>query len=344
MKSLDGDAETLAAGARKPFDTASDLKESSPPVAMGSATPFFGDTMPIDQIRTLVTPDNDPRIVDLRKAVTYVVDSIKNDAPKLEEAIKPYDGGVEGGPIVAPPDCVALAKKLRGFVEQRNKFHKTILLSQEQYTTWKTANRNALVNAAKEGVEYFVLRYLKLFAKKADDVGRIQQTYEKQAARMMQDGIDVADIQARIDRARRLYSATQVADLAAQMRDWQNFLNNGFSAILMEMRTSNAEIQELFNNPKTAMYFSTDSPALSALLDLSLIVADEKIFGTWVAQKVPIIAACRFAVNEAYHATDFYLSLTQVMAANRINGEVMYAAKSLQKHIDDTYVELRECR
>ncbi|MFA7462713.1 MAG: hypothetical protein WCY59_06200, partial [Anaerovoracaceae bacterium] len=322
MKSLDGDAETLAAGARKPFDTASDLKDPSPPVAMGSATPFFGDTMPIDQIRTLVNPDNDPRIVDLRKAVTYVVDSIKNDDAKLEEAIKPYDGVVQGGPIVAPPDCVALAKKLRGFVDQRNKFHKTILLSQEQYTTWKTANRNALVNAAKEGVEYFVLRYLKLFAKKADDVGRIQQTYEKQAARMMQDGIDVADIQARIDRARRLYSATQVADLAAQMRDWQNFLNNGFSAILMEMRTSNAEIQELFNNPKTAMYFSTDSPALSALLDLSLIVADEKIFGTWVAQKVPIIAACRFAVNEAYHATDFYLSLTQVMAANRINGEV----------------------
>ena len=105
----------------------------------------------------------------------------------------------------------------------------------------------------------------------------------------------------------------------------------------------NAQIQELLDNPKTAKYFSTDSPALNALLDLSLIVADEKLFGEWVEKRVPMIAACRFAVNEAYHATDFYLSLTQVMAANRINGEVMYAAKSLQKHIDDTYFDLREC-
>lgn len=344
LKSLDGDAETLAAGARKPFDTASTLKGPPPPVAVGSATPFFGDTMPIDQIRTLVNPDNDPRIVDLREAVTYVVDSIKNDNSKIEESIKPYDGVDRGGPIVAPPDCVALAKKLRGFIDQRNKFNKTILLSQEQYTTWKTANRNALLNAAKEGVEFFVLRYLKLFAKKENAVGRLKQTYEKQAARMMQDGVDVADVQARIDRAQRLYAATQVADIAASIRDWQNFLNNGFSAILVRMKASNEEIQELFDDPKTAKYFSTDSPALNALLDLSLIVADEKVFGEWVARKVPVIAACRFAVNETYHATDWILSLNRVMEANRINGQVMYAARSLQKHIDDTYLDLRECR
>jgi hypothetical protein len=312
-------------------------------VAVGSATPFFGDTMPIDQIRTLVNPDNDPRIVDLRKAVTYVVDSIKNDAPKLEEAIKPYDGVVQGGPIVAPPDCVALAKKLRGFVEQRNKFHKTILLSQEQYTTWKTANRNALVNAAKEGVEYFTFGLLKKLAKREEAAGRLQRMYEKNAQKMMEAGLDVTKIQARIERVRAVASATRIADFTTNMKDWQGFMKNGISALLMEMRASNAEIQELFDNPKTAKYFSTDSPALNALLDLSLIVADEKLFGEWVKKRVPMIAACRFAVNEVYHATDFYLSLTQVMAANRINGEVMYAARSLQKHIDDTYFDLREC-
>jgi len=344
MKSLDGDAETLAAGARKPFDTASDLKEQPPPVAMGSATPFFGDTMPIDQIRTLVNPDNDPRIVDLRNAVTYVVDSIMNDTSKIEEAIKPYDGVVEGGPVVASPDCVALAKKLRGFINQRNKFNKTILLSQEQYTTWKTANRNALVNAAKEGIEFFTLRFLKVLGKRQDAANRLQRIYENQAARMMQDGVNVADIQAKIARVQRLSSATQIADITAHIRDWQNFLNNYLSAFMLEAKDSNAEIQELFDNPKTARYFSADKPALNALLDITLIVADEKVFGTWLAEKVPIIAATRFAINEIYHATDFYLSLTQVMAANRINGEVMYAAKSLQKHIDDTYVELRECR
>jgi len=74
-----------------------------------------------------------------------------------------------------------------------------------------------------------------------------------------------------------------------------------------------------------------------------MIIAEEAVFGEWVKKRVPMIAACRFAVNEVYHATDFYLSFTRIMEANRINGEVMYAAQSLQKHIDDTYFDLREC-
>ncbi len=343
MKSLDGDAETLAAGARKPFDTASDLEDPPSPVAMGSATPFFGDTMPIDQIRTLVNPENDPRVVDLRKAVSYVVDSMKNDGSKIEESIKPYDGVDKGGPIIAPPDCVALAKKLRGFVDQRNKFHKTILLSQEQYTTWKTANRNALVNAAKEGVEYFTFGLLKKLAKREEAAGRLQRMYEKNAQKMMEAGLDVTEIQARIERVRAVASATRIADFTTNMKDWQGFMKNGISALVMEMKASNDEIQELLDNPKTKKYFEADSPALSALLDLSMIIAEEAVFGEWVKKRVPMIAACRFAVNEVYHATDFYLSFTRIMEANRINGEVMYAAQSLQKHIDDTYFDLREC-
>jgi type II secretory pathway pseudopilin PulG len=344
LKSLDGDAETLAAGARKPFDTASDLKGPPPPVTVGSATPFFGDTMPIDQIRTLVNPENDPRVVDLRKAVDYVVGNLKNDNPKLEGAIKPYDGVDKGGPIVAPPDCVALAKKLRGFIDQRNKFHKTILLSQEQYTTWETANRNALINAAKDGIDYFSGRLLDFFAEREKSLNRLQKTLEKKAQRMTEEGINVAAIQARIERVRLLSSGSHMAEIASKMKDWTSFMKNGLSALLLELNSSNDEIKELFENPQMQKHFETDSPALSALLDLSMIVADEGIFGKWVKERVPIIAALQFSVDQAYNATDWYLSFTRIMEANRINGEVMFAAQSLQKHIDTTYIELRECR
>jgi len=98
---------------------------------------------------------------------------------------------------------VALAKKLRGFVDQRNKFHKTILLSQEHYTTWETANRNALLNAAKEGVEYFTLGFLKKLAQREEAVGHLQKIYEKNAQKMMEAGLDVAEMQARIERERQ---------------------------------------------------------------------------------------------------------------------------------------------
>ncbi len=38
---------------------------------------------------------------------------------------------------------------------QRDEYHKTILLVRSQVDEWQTMNRTALVNAAKDGVEYF---------------------------------------------------------------------------------------------------------------------------------------------------------------------------------------------
>ncbi|MFA6464682.1 MAG: hypothetical protein WCT30_02935, partial [Desulfurivibrionaceae bacterium] len=70
FKTLDDDAETLAANARKPFDTAAEPKQP---------TPFFGDTMPLKDIQLLVNPENDPRVVDLRNATAYVAKNLKNE-------------------------------------------------------------------------------------------------------------------------------------------------------------------------------------------------------------------------------------------------------------------------
>ncbi len=335
MKSLDGDAETLATNARKHFDTPLALKQPAP-VTTGNSTPFFGDTMPIEDIQLLVNPDNDPRVVDLMDAKTYVVENIKNDTSTIEESLKPYDGVDKGGPIIAPPDCVALSKKLRGFVDQRNKFHKTILLSQEQYTTWKTANRNALLNAAKDGLEYFTGQLLEGLSQREKVADRLQEI----ATQMAQDGLNISEIQARIDRLRTVSS---IAKSTSNTMDWQTFMKDGISGLLNQLTSSNNEIQEMFQDPKMQKYFEKDSPELSVLLDISKIAAANKVFGKWVLKKVPLIAAIELSINQAYNATDWYLSFNHIVKANKINGEVMYAAKSLQKHIDETRLELREC-
>jgi hypothetical protein len=98
---------------------------------MGSATPFFGDTMLVEELRLLVNPENDPNVVDLRQATTYVAENIKNTPPSGAGS-KTADGAAKGEPIVRSPACTKLTLRLTSYLNQRNQFHKTILLAQEQ--------------------------------------------------------------------------------------------------------------------------------------------------------------------------------------------------------------------
>ena len=342
MKTLDGDAETLAANARKPFDTQGDLKPPAEDTTL-NPTPFFGDTMPIEDIRLLVNPDNDPRVIDLRDATTFVVDNIKNDSDKLAESTRPYEGDGNGEPIIQPPDCVKLARTLKGYINQRNKFQKTINLASEQYTTWKTASRNALLNAAKDGLEYFTGQLLDGLSHRGKVADRLESIYRKNAAQMAQEGLNIADIKARIKRLKMLSSAGRIAELNNDMSEWQTFMKDGLSGLMNQLTSSNNEIQEMFDNPKMQKYFETEATGLSALLDISKMAAANKVFGKWVAKRVPLIAGIELGIKQSYNALDWYLSFTHIVEANRINGQVMNAARSLQKHIDDTCLALREC-
>jgi len=192
LKTLGGDAETLAANARKPFDTASDAKEaSSGEVAAGSPTPFFGDKMSDEELRRLVNPENDPNVVDLRSAVTYLAENVKN-TPATEGA-KATDGTAKGEPIIQPPDCAKLTLRLNSYLDQRQKFHKTILLAHEQLQVWETANRNALLNAAKDGLEYFTGELIDYLKKKGEAADRLQRIYQKNARQIPTTTIPVTN-------------------------------------------------------------------------------------------------------------------------------------------------------
>lgn len=340
LKTLDGDMETLAANARKPFDTGLGLKPlPSEPVA--EATPFFGDTMPVEDLQLLVRPDNDPRVADLREAKKFVVESLKKEPPA--PAKKPGDGK-KPAPAAKSPDCDRLSAKLAGLVEQRQKFHKTILLAQEQLDTWQEANRNALLNAAKDGFEYFAGQYLEALARRGRAADRFRGVLEKNAEKMAQEGVDVAAIRAKIDRLAAVSNVGQVAELTNKLNDWTTFAKDGLSAMLARLSDSDAEVKAMLQDPKVSKYFEMDAPSLNALFDLSKILADSAVFGKWVARKVPLIAGIEISVKQSYNALDWLLSLNRIMDANQINGKVLDAAKGIQHNIDATHYELKTCR
>lgn len=337
FKTLDSGLEALAAGARRPLDTPAE--SDMPPVeTSGGATPFFGDTMPTEDLQLLVNPENDPRVVDLRKANSYIIDNLKKDAEKTAAAAK----GKEN-PAAQPVDCQKLSKKLNGYLDQRNKFHKTVLLAQEQLTTWQDANRNALVNGVKDGVEYFAGLYLEILKNRGEAADRLMDIYGRKSAEMARNGLDIREIEAKIARLKAMSRVEKFADVAATANDWQTFIKDGMSTLINQLTASNREIKEILEDPRIQPYFTTDAPELNALLDISKILASNKVLGKWVAKQMPALAMLEISAKQAYNATDWYLSFKRIAEANNINGQVMESARYLQGKIDETFVELRNC-
>ena len=342
FKALDSDAESLEANARKPFDTPSDVASTASGIS-GQATPFFGDTMQLKDIQLLVNPENDPRVVDLRNASAYVVKSLKNDSEQPVTGSKSADVRDNGKARITPAECATLKLRLNGYLNQRSKFEKTINLAQEQLNEWETENRNALVNAAKDGIEYFTGQLLEGLANRGKAADRLQQIYEKNAGQMAKDGIDVAAIESKIKRLKMMSSAGKLSELTGNIKDWQSFIKDGMSALMAQLTSSNQDIRGMLDDPKIQKYFEAESPELNTLLDISTIAAANKVFGKWVAEKVPIIAGVQLSINQSYNALDWLLSFKRITEANKINGKVLEAARSLQLHIGETASAVREC-
>ncbi len=331
FKALDDGLDAQAAAARMPFDTP--LAQAPTSSAM-APTPFFGDRMPIDDIRLLVEPASDPRIVDLRKAHKFVVESAK----------MPQDARSEGKPIQTRPshhECVSMQGKLNNYIDQQNKFHQTILMANEQVGIWEDANRNALINAAKEGVEHFAGLYLDALGRRGEAAERLAQALDRNRTRMLADGVNIAAIERKITRLKATTRLGKAAGVITDAKDWQGFMKDGMSAVLKQLTTSNAEI---LDDPLMQRYFSTEMPEIQAMIDLTQMAASAKLFGKWVAKQMPVVAWTSYAINQAYNATDWLLSFQRLAEAHDINGKVFEATRSLQRRMESTRIALKACR
>lgn len=341
-KGVDDDLTRLAAQARAPFDTAG----TGPvvPLPAASPTPFFGDSMAVADLRLLTEPENDPRIVDLREAKTYVVQSLKDEQAT---SVKKYSPDVApGAPILDPPspdECSDLRRKLKRYLDQRQKFSRTVNLASVELDAWQEQNQQALFNFAKEGIQYFTGGVLEKFAKRGEAADRLMGIYAKNADRMAAEGIDVAELARRIQLLKKVSTASQLADMTGKGQEWAGFMKDGLSALVQGLSADNAALEEILADPKVAAYFETELPALKAALDITRIAAGAKVFGKWAARKMPVIAGCEFAVNQSYNAFDWLLSFNRIVEARRVNGEVLASAQSLQRHIDQTRFELTAC-
>lgn len=342
FKTLDGNAENLTTetgnrhvGTATPPDSGTS--------GTGTFRNFFGDTMPEGDLQTLLDLENNPDVVDLRDANKFVDEKTVKDSSGIVTLLRQYEPDGNGEPIIQKPDCIKLGKQLKSYTNQRQQFQKTINLSQNELDIWETANRNALINAAKDGLEYFTGNLLEGLANRVKSADRLQLILEKNAKQMAKEGINVAEVQAKIDALRALSSAGQIAEFTTNMKDWQTFVKDGMSSLIAKLSGSNDEIKSMLEDPKMQKYFETEKPELNTLLDISKIAASNMVFGKWVAKKMPLIACIEISIKQTYNGFDYYLSLRRILEAQKINGGVLDAAKYIQKNIDNTYTALNDC-
>jgi hypothetical protein len=160
---------------------------------------------------------------------------------------------------------------------------------------------------------------------------------------MARDGINIKDIEAKIQKMERLSSAGEMAEMISNISDWNDFMKNGVSGLISQMADSNRDIEIMVEDRGMQEYFKEGQSELNALLDISKIAASNAVFGKWVAKKIPVIAGIELAINQTYNAMDWLLSFNRIMDANSINGKVLDTARQIQKNIDNTNVELDGC-
>jgi hypothetical protein len=278
-------------------------------------------------------------VADLREANRYVVQSIKTDREKMEAAVQKQQDQ-QARNVKTPEQCRALGKKLQGFLDQRNKFQKTIYQGQEQLNVWEEANRSALVNAAKDGFEFFAGKYLDVLKNRSEFAETVLQRINAQRDNLARAGYNMAAYEAKLNRFKTIGT---VADNIAKANDWQTIMKDGVSSLIAQLTSSNDEMKAMMEEPIMQQVLTTDSPRLNLLLDITKLVAAEGVVGKWVARQIPVIGWVEISIKQAYNATDWFLSFQRIAEANNINGQIMASARSLQRHIDDTYLELRLC-
>jgi len=341
FKTLDGETEKISSDARKQFEQVSG---TVPGPYEKNDTTFFGDAISEEDLQILLNIDNNPNIVDLREANKYLDDRTNMDSARIVTLLRENESETDGEPIILKPDCLRLREQLKGYIDQREQFQKTIELSQNELNIWENANNNAMLNAAKDGLEYFTGELLRGLSNRGKAADRLQTIYNAKATQMVADGINIVEIKSKIDRLRSILSAGQIAEFTSNIRDWETFVKNGISSLLMRLSESNNEIDGIFRDPKVNKYFETEKPELKTLLDLSKLSASNMVFGKWVAKKIPVIAVIELSVKQTYNGLDYLLSLNRIIEARKINGGVTDAARYIQKNIDDTYLALTNCK
>lgn len=346
FKNLNGDMETMSAAAREPFDAKLVIGGGD---NNSTATNFFGTKMPVADIQTLVYPEKDPVIVDVEKTNQYLKEK------KREDSIKKAD--LEKQQVAKKSvECETLQKRYDSYVSQREKFQKTINLTDNELSEWKKKNTEALKNAAWSGLD--VVLNTKVFGdvggfkkieKRGEEAENIKQRLLPYMDQLRLKGVDVDNylktLNARIFNKNLIKSGEKFKDAA----EYDAFVRDGLQAWGSSSFATDSTFQHIVQDPNVQMVLNDNHPEVdvAGFVEGKMIekLLKTEFMGTLLKfdNRIPYVSYAQFAVDEIYNATDFILSYKRIVQQREVQGKELEAAMSLQMQIDKMYDQLKTC-
>jgi len=315
-------------------------------------TPFFGANLSPQDIQTLLDPDNDPVIVDLKNANDFIEANIKTDEVKIM-SLKSSDPKGNGEPIFKKPDCIELQRKLGGFRNERENFKKTINLTQNELKEWKEKNNKALWNAAESGATFLFSKFSEHIQESRKNASNIKKWLLEFEKPMKGKGVDVDSYIKLLDTKIINYNLTKWGDNFNKSIEWASAVRDGSQSLAEHFSETEAEVAAILNNPTIKLFLNEgDSKIEATTFGISEATAKNlnkalqlvKVAGNFLTMVNPVASVGQFAIDEVYNATDWILSYKLILQQNNVHDKETQAAAYLQEKINETFELMKDCK
>lgn len=349
FKKLDGELETLSKNSRDQFDGASVGLANQ---TNSGGTAFFGAKMDSVQIKTLIDPDQDSIINDVNNAAIFIQQNKIADSARV--ANLKTDTAKKGGPIIekrTKAECEKLQVRLNNYLVQRDKFQKVIQTTQQDLNDWKKKNTDAMWNAAQTGFDLAFSKLLDKIAVRGAQAENIKERVLKNKDELLKMKVNVDQyldvLNARVRTAENLAKDVSTFKDAA---DYDAFFRDAMQSGVSKLAETDTMYQIILNDVAVKNMLNDGGFADLDAIQFGVGKTFEKILSSnflknlkGFSNKIPYVTYAQFIVDQAYNATDMWLSYQRIVQLREVKGQETRAAMSQQMNIDKTINELKEC-
>lgn len=340
FKNLDGDAETM----RK---TAGDLFEQAPDttgrIEPSSGTDFFGTTLSEPEIATLMEPENDPIIVDVTKASTFVVQSLKQNSGAIKVIAPPEK--IEKKSTVEKKECVQMIAKYNRQIGDMQKFQKQLDFTKSQLDEWQQRNDAAFWNAVVDGASFAVGEFFDYLKETRSGAANMRNNLELIETRLINEKVytpaQIANLKTKLTVRTAEYRIAKYSSDFGSVTDYFDYVKNVINSSVAEIGKTDSDIKEFLSNPKVKEY-AGEFPAI----DAAQFLAGKSMTALLTKKGISrfsYVGVAQLAVNTAYNATDMYLSYKNICTLRNAAGKELEAAQHIQSQLTDTYNKITQC-
>jgi hypothetical protein len=317
--------------------------------APSTATNFFGIALSDADINTLINSENDPMIVDLRNAQSFIVGNLKTEATVTTTEAKKVDA--EKKPETLSPECLKIKTKLDGFIKNRENFQKTINLTQTELSSWEEQNDKAFWNAVKDGIGSTSGLFIDYVKETRSSAGMLKKNIELLQDKLIKDKVftpaEISKYKSILDARMLTYDVSELASNFKDVIEYYDAVVNTMRAALLELSKTNSDYAAMYEDPRFIESFSAfPKVELSQFLSskaLQTFLVDPLI-KKGLIKKLPYVGIAQLAVSEIYNATDWITSYYTTCKLNDADGKATEAAKYLQQKIIETQDQLDNCK